>query len=352
MNNTINNSREEYMDIAKALGIILVVMGHAQSVGHNMIYLFHMPLFFFISGYFYKDIYSEKPNLLIKKRFKNLYIPFIKYEILFLIFHNLFVKFKFYTNFEGRIFDMNTLKDFFVSLTKILTFNGTELLVIPLWFLPSLFLTTVLFCFISAICIEESEVIRAGVILLLGIIGIKIPIIIDQYIFCRQVINTALVALIFYYLGYLYSRFREKIKLNVIVAIAAFIFLLISRKYFNVFLDIRNMFFNPILLIPDSLCGIYVVIYISKIVSNININLRGLNYIGRNTIPILAWHMLIFKIIDIIQIKMYKIPIERLGELAPINSSGIWWIIFSIAGVLIPTSICYVIYDSGKLLKK
>ena len=42
-----------YMDIAKALGIILVVIGHADSKFSNIIFLFHMQLFFFISGYFY-----------------------------------------------------------------------------------------------------------------------------------------------------------------------------------------------------------------------------------------------------------------------------------------------------------
>jgi fucose 4-O-acetylase-like acetyltransferase len=48
--------RLQYIDIAKGLGILLVVLGHNRSLTealpslHAAIYLFHMPLFFFLSG--------------------------------------------------------------------------------------------------------------------------------------------------------------------------------------------------------------------------------------------------------------------------------------------------------------
>jgi fucose 4-O-acetylase-like acetyltransferase len=56
------------MNIAKAIGIMAVVIGHSNSPIDNFIYLWHMPLFFFISGYFYKDNYTFNIKLLIKKR--------------------------------------------------------------------------------------------------------------------------------------------------------------------------------------------------------------------------------------------------------------------------------------------
>lgn len=48
--------RETYIDIAKGIGIILVVIGHLHGINHiihDFFYLFHMPLFFIISGYLY-----------------------------------------------------------------------------------------------------------------------------------------------------------------------------------------------------------------------------------------------------------------------------------------------------------
>ena len=45
-----------YIDMLKAFGIILVVMGHvfhdSDSIVSHFIYAFHMPLFFLLSGVF------------------------------------------------------------------------------------------------------------------------------------------------------------------------------------------------------------------------------------------------------------------------------------------------------------
>lgn len=50
------HKRIDYIDILKAIGIILMVMGHISFGTHFYIFIhaFHMPLFFFISGYLYK----------------------------------------------------------------------------------------------------------------------------------------------------------------------------------------------------------------------------------------------------------------------------------------------------------
>ena len=53
--------RIEYIDAAKAVGIWMVVMGHSSNTIVSFprlvsfIYLFHMPLFFLISGFFFKE---------------------------------------------------------------------------------------------------------------------------------------------------------------------------------------------------------------------------------------------------------------------------------------------------------
>jgi acyltransferase len=40
----------DYIDLAKGIGIVLVIMGHSLFPLHLAIDVFHMPLFFFISG--------------------------------------------------------------------------------------------------------------------------------------------------------------------------------------------------------------------------------------------------------------------------------------------------------------
>lgn len=53
--------RIEYIDLAKAIAILLMVLGHCASLNdipliRSVIYSFHMPLFFIISGYFFKTL--------------------------------------------------------------------------------------------------------------------------------------------------------------------------------------------------------------------------------------------------------------------------------------------------------
>ena len=45
------SNRNLLVDVAKGIGIVLVVLGHSGiEFGHYLIYMFHMPLFFFLSG--------------------------------------------------------------------------------------------------------------------------------------------------------------------------------------------------------------------------------------------------------------------------------------------------------------
>lgn len=52
------SSRNSVLDIARAIAIILVVIGHSgiEMYVRDSIYLFHMPLFFFISGILLKQV--------------------------------------------------------------------------------------------------------------------------------------------------------------------------------------------------------------------------------------------------------------------------------------------------------
>lgn len=72
------DSRFDWADIAKGIGIFLMVMGHAGLPGavHNWIYSFHMPFFFILSGFFFKNgKYSF--GEFVWRKFKTLIVPYI-----------------------------------------------------------------------------------------------------------------------------------------------------------------------------------------------------------------------------------------------------------------------------------
>ena len=63
------NSRLQYIDVLKGIAIILVLIGHrsVNECGTVFIYMFHMPLFFFISGYLDRMNEIEMKPVLKKK---------------------------------------------------------------------------------------------------------------------------------------------------------------------------------------------------------------------------------------------------------------------------------------------
>lgn len=58
-------NRIKYMDIAKGIGMLMVLVGHTYA-GFlcSLANSFHMPLFFIISGYFFKP--SQRKELIKK----------------------------------------------------------------------------------------------------------------------------------------------------------------------------------------------------------------------------------------------------------------------------------------------
>lgn len=84
--------RNESVQYAKAIGIVLVVIGHSGfwPCDNPFIYMFHMPLFFFLSGYCFKDdnLTKSYKSYIIKKS-KGVYLQYIKWALIFLLIHNL-----------------------------------------------------------------------------------------------------------------------------------------------------------------------------------------------------------------------------------------------------------------------
>jgi fucose 4-O-acetylase-like acetyltransferase len=91
-------SRESWVDYAKAIGIILVVYGHVARGLYNggidisitsfelidsVVYSFHMPLFFFLSGlFFYKSFSKNGGAKLIFSKVDTVFYPYVIWSLL------------------------------------------------------------------------------------------------------------------------------------------------------------------------------------------------------------------------------------------------------------------------------
>lgn len=72
----VPGERKKYIDYAKGIGIILMIMGHI-GFGQKFdiwIHSFHMPLFFVISGVLYRKPDDMRQH--IRKRIRSLLVPY------------------------------------------------------------------------------------------------------------------------------------------------------------------------------------------------------------------------------------------------------------------------------------
>jgi fucose 4-O-acetylase-like acetyltransferase len=85
----INTDRVERMDIARGIGILLVVMGHnpacaSETLAKPLIFSFHIPLFFFLSGYFHRQ--RKGIGIDLRQRARRLLVPYGLTGLLFVFY--------------------------------------------------------------------------------------------------------------------------------------------------------------------------------------------------------------------------------------------------------------------------
>lgn len=83
-------NRVAWLDIAKGMAIILMVLGHTSipETASKFIYAFHMPLFFIASGWVTRWDKLKLPQFIVH-RLRTLMLPFSIYSVIVLIISNI-----------------------------------------------------------------------------------------------------------------------------------------------------------------------------------------------------------------------------------------------------------------------
>ena len=137
-----------YLDMAKGVGIVLMIAGHLigalQSIdykpyfppSYQFISSFHMPLFFVISGILLWVTKEEERELrqVVRRKAKTLLVPYAAFSVIYFVM-NIFT-----CVFFPEILTFPELGRFFIYS---ITFRGVSVL----WFLPALFLGEVIFLY-------------------------------------------------------------------------------------------------------------------------------------------------------------------------------------------------------------
>ena len=184
--------RNETLDIMKGFGIVAVIIGHMGNVPsipyRNVIFSFHMPLFFILAGYFFRPNLNFKNK--IKGDFSRLIIPYI-FTAFILFIYSIF-----------QAFILNDVKVIFIAIISALFGSGSSHSSLiwgkmpaigAVWFLLALFWCRVIYNFIA--CKTQHKYLIVSFVAILATI-------IDRYLINLPfTILPGLSAMMFYLVG-------------------------------------------------------------------------------------------------------------------------------------------------------
>lgn len=285
-NNISSTGRLAEFDAAKGIAILCVILGHLGIYNINrVVYTFHMPIFFLISGYFLSFKYSYSD--FIHRKFSGIIQPYIATCILICIL-SIPISFvqdqSIVTNLVkwicGSIYGSG-FPDSPVIIKHFPSFIGA------LWFLPSLFWGSL----IARYILDHNDDLKSFAILcILFYVGWKTA----ETIWLPFDIQAGLTASLYLFWGYIskkYSILKTHISYFtwfVILFIAAW-----AIKYFKGLWFVKNYFGNGIFDILASLAISFIIMKICAfIVDKLPHLTLILQWFGKNSIIVLAFHII------------------------------------------------------------
>ncbi|MBO3460000.1 acyltransferase family protein [Aetokthonos hydrillicola Thurmond2011] len=287
--------RVQHIDIAKGIGILLVVFGHnpvvAMAKNHdtellNIIYSFHMPLFFFLSGLFLKT--DGKLKELMLNKLDSLIKPYFTTLIIMTINFCLFKHYSVTNYLVGVIYSS--------SLSIPIPWE-------PLWFLTHLWAVSIFsYVFIKATKINKRKILFQSILMLLlltiGVLSIRTfwQKTININGFTVQLpglpwsIDILFISTFFFLLGFLFKKevidFQFKAKYFVL-----FLFLFCFCHYqFNYTIHLFFRRYDHLLVSTlEACCGIYIVLSVSSFISKYKVITQIFAYIGSGSLFILIF---------------------------------------------------------------
>lgn len=314
------DTRNNTIDIARGIAIILVVIGHSGICEYpwNIIFFFHMPLFFFISGCFFKPLDNWSVIEYLKRlKWKRVYKTFVQYSLLFLTATPIL----YYYGLSNTHIDSfsNLLK----SIELILRFRtATVDLLNTFWFMPVLFFTHAFALLLTQIFKSKKWIILTILIIyLIGrycfVNGYKEP-----YDFSRILYLSS-----FYLLGYCSYPYLKMMKRGWYVPLLSFAIILILSL-------IPNLVFNiEILYLLAALSGILITIHLSMKLEK-GKTTTILKVMGKHTMGIYIFHPLIMKITELCLAQL-GLVVYTTGWPGANPITNYWWL-FTFMGIIIP----------------
>lgn len=292
--------RITWIDSAKGIGIILVVLGHICLVKeeYNYINSFHVPLFFFLSGYLVRFEKYDSVRLFITEKFNSIIVPYFYFSLLSY----------FYWIVIERRFSGNVVSPLAAFVNIFIAPGGDQYL--PhnpaLWFLPCLFMVAVVFYTLA----RKQRIVNILLLLLVSlVIGYGTTLYLPASLpWSLGVVPTAIV---FYGVGFIMKKIPK------VCIVSNYIRLVIVCCCMPIGIKISQI--NECVLVADNFYGSYYRFYLAAFMGITSAVMIAkmfqsnwlLGYLGRNSMIIFALHFPVKRLVTGLTCKTLSISLAQ-----------------------------------------
>lgn len=307
-------TRIDWVDIFKGITIISVVIGHATGQYNMYIYQFHMAAFFFISGY--------TTNLNKKNLFQTIWDKFFTIILPLLTIFFLMLGFLYLLIYSFPDYNFNKPFDVEIKFIIYQFFSGTSYIswLGATWFLVVLFFVVIIQK-VLYIYFKNNFNYYTVASFLLFLWGYYI---IANHIGSYKYFDLVLVAQFYFFIGIyfrninLIDKLLNNDKFNLVVLIVVLYLLYFFGNIYPTTVDYPSRRFG--FAITDffaALNGIFFIYLISFFFSKIYILKKILVYVGKNTLSIVFFHFLFFKLAFLVLFIFGEVNISYLEQFIP-----------------------------------
>ena len=341
------------LSICKAVAIILMCAGHAEgpTLLVTFIYLFHMPLFFIAAGYFFDKKYLQDPWTFCKKRFKGLYVPFVKWSVFFLVLHNLFFKIGLmneqYGNWAGGVTHPYTWHQFWQRLVNIIFSMGgyDEFLAGAFWFFRGLLVASIAFLVLYLLLYNRHKWLNHDTV------PVVIAVLAFGFSWFKVAEHLSIVTLVqggirdcwgvmFFSLGVLYRRHESRIREHWALTLLYAAILVFGAYQGWQGMALKVQLYTVFTLPVTGAIGFLMVHHLASWLDRHDgIVKRFMVYCGNNTLYIFVFHIISFKLVSAIKIMYYGLDWGQIGCHMVIHENSTtdpFWVLYTIVGTALP----------------
>lgn len=318
---TIKQRRTD-LDIAKGIGILLVVWAHAKAPYSSYMYLFHMPFFFLISGYLHSC--NTKFGVFLRRKLISLYLPFVGWNLAVTVLKLLDNPYRWKTS-------MRTAVEILLAVEKDGEFFGAT------WFLASLFWVAVVYKGVETLLSRYSWGQTAVSLAFIGAGAMAFTVDLP-YMQSRTVILG-----MFYALGVVARRHSAAVErwMDGRLALVAAVLFVVSGR-FNAANMGANEYRHPVLFVVGALLASYALLTFSKLAEQAGMQWgicrhanRLLCYASRRSIDMVIWQFVAFRGIILLQLALNHLPLSQWREYYPVfDATHGWWLAYFLCGVV------------------